>query len=202
MGGVSQTHTLPLVGGFQAHNLCAALGLVQASLPDRKPEELLSLLPKLSAPRGRLQFIEGHKKHAGVYVDYAHTPDALEHILKSLRPHVEKRLILVFGCGGDRDKAKRPIMGRLAHTLADVAIITDDNPRNENAEIIRREIAAACPGAEIIGDRAEAIAHAVTMAEEGDIVVIAGKGHEPGQIVAGVIHPFDDAEVARDAMDT
>lgn len=200
MLGVRRSLTLNLVGGFQAHNVCAALGLVHASLPEVKIEDLLALLPRLTAPRGRLQFVEGHKKGAGVYVDYAHTPDALEHILKALRAHTEKRLIVVFGCGGDRDKSKRPVMGRLAAELADVAIVTDDNPRSENADTIRREILAASPGALNIGDRAEAIKQAVDMAEKGDIVIIAGKGHEQGQLVGGIAHPFDDVEVTKHAM--
>lgn len=192
--------SLNIVGAFQAHNICAALGLVFASLPDAPVEDVMEALPGLTAPRGRLQAIEGHPKGAGLYVDYAHTPDALEHILNALRPHTQKRLIVVFGCGGDRDKGKRPLMGKIAEQAADMVIVTDDNPRSEDPGQIRREILAACPKAVEVADRAQAIRYVVSVAQEGDIVVIAGKGHEQGQIVGDERLPFDDADVIKNAL--
>ena len=135
-------------------------------------------------------------------VDYAHTPDALEVALHALRPICAGRLILVFGCGGDRDSGKRPEMGAIAEKLADRVIVTDDNPRSENAELIRRAIRAACPKSEEFGDRAAAIRHAIDMIGPGDVVLLAGKGHERGQIIGGTTLPFDDAEVARAVLAT
>jgi UDP-N-acetylmuramoyl-L-alanyl-D-glutamate--2,6-diaminopimelate ligase len=135
---------------------------------------------------------------AGVYVDFAHTPDALETVLRAVRPHTENRLITVFGCGGDRDKGKRPEMGKIAATLSDVAIVTDDNPRTEDASIIRAEVKAACPDALEIGDRREAIRRAIELAKSGDIIVVAGKGHESGQIIGDRVIPFDDRIVVRE----
>ena len=201
MAGIKQTQNIALVGAFQTYNLCAALGLVYASMPEISVEKLLNIMPKMSAPRGRLEVVSGHPKRAGVYVDYAHTPDALKHILHAMRAHTSGKLIVVFGCGGDRDKSKRPVMGRIACEYADHVIVTDDNPRSEDPEQIRREIIAACPGAEDIGNRAYAIHKAVQMADEGDIVVIAGKGHERGQMVKGNILPFDDVAITREAID-
>jgi UDP-N-acetylmuramoyl-L-alanyl-D-glutamate--2,6-diaminopimelate ligase len=133
---------------------------------------------------------------APVYVDYAHTPDRLEKVLEALRPHTAGKLHVVFGCGGDRDKGKRPLMGAIAVKLADDVIVTDDNPRTEDAAAIRREILAAAPGAREIGDRAEAIRAAVATLNAGDVLVIAGKGHETGQYIKGEVHPFSDREQA------
>jgi UDP-N-acetylmuramoyl-L-alanyl-D-glutamate--2,6-diaminopimelate ligase len=140
-----------------------------------------------------------HANGAGIYVDYAHTPDALEHVLTALRPHTRQKLKVVFGCGGDRDQGKRPEMGEIAARLADEVIVTDDNPRFEDAAPIRAQILAACPGATEIGDRKEAIFTAVAGLIEGDLLVLAGKGHEQGQIVGNDVLPFDDAEIARKA---
>jgi UDP-N-acetylmuramoyl-L-alanyl-D-glutamate--2,6-diaminopimelate ligase len=134
---------------------------------------------------------------ATVYVDYAHTPDALENVLSALRPHAVNRLAVVFGCGGDRDAGKRPTMGAIAKRLADTAVVTDDNPRSEDPAAIRAAVLAGCPDAREIGDRAAAIRAAIEDLGPGDILVVAGKGHERGQTIAGVVHPFDDAEVAR-----
>lgn len=201
MFGVTHSATLQLAGDFQTYNLCAALGLVYASMDNAPVEKLLALMSSMSAPRGRLQAVTGHAKGAGVFIDYAHTPGALSHILHALRSHTRNKLIVVFGCGGDRDKSKRPIMGRIAHELADHVIITDDNPRSEDPEQIRREILAAAPGAEDIGNRAYAIHKAVLMAGEGDIVVIAGKGHERGQIIGSNVIPFDDLAITQEAVD-
>jgi UDP-N-acetylmuramoyl-L-alanyl-D-glutamate--2,6-diaminopimelate ligase len=134
------------------------------------------------------------------FVDYAHTPDGLETVLTALRPHARGRLIVVFGAGGDRDKGKRPIMGEIASRLADVAIVTDDNPRSEPPAAIRAAILAAAPGALEIGDRREAIRRAAAMLGEGDVLVVAGKGHESGQEIAGVRHPFDDVRETAAAL--
>jgi UDP-N-acetylmuramoyl-L-alanyl-D-glutamate--2,6-diaminopimelate ligase len=135
---------------------------------------------------------------APVYVDYAHTPDAVEAAIAALRPHVDGRLITVLGAGGDRDEGKRPEMGAVAARLSDVVIVTDDNPRSENPTTIRRAVLEGAPGAQEIGDRREAIAAAVAMAKAGDIVLVAGKGHEQGQIIGDRVLPFDDVTVARE----
>jgi UDP-N-acetylmuramoyl-L-alanyl-D-glutamate--2,6-diaminopimelate ligase len=135
------------------------------------------------------------------YVDYAHTPDGLETVLTALRPHVRGKLIVVFGAGGDRDRGKRPIMGEIAARLADVAIVTDDNPRSEAPAAIRAEILAGAKGAKEIGDRREAIRAGAALLTDGDILVVAGKGHEQGQIVAGVTHPFDDVAETHAALE-
>jgi UDP-N-acetylmuramoyl-L-alanyl-D-glutamate--2,6-diaminopimelate ligase len=133
-------------------------------------------------------------------VDYAHTPDGLETVLRALRPHVRGKLIVVFGAGGDRDRTKRPLMGRIAAELADVAIVTDDNPRGEVPAAIRAEILAAAAGAREVGDRREAIRTGAALMDEGDILVVAGKGHEQGQIVGDVVHPFDDVAETASAL--
>ena len=159
----------------------------------------LQALQSLEGAPGRLERI-GEIRGAAVFVDYAHKPDALEKALAALRPYVHGRLILVFGCGGDRDAGKRPIMGEIAIRLADVAIVTDDNPRSENAAAIRAQILAAAPSALEIGDRAEAIRAGVGMLKDGDALLIAGKGHEIGQIVGDTVLPFSDADEARAAL--
>lgn len=190
---------LPLAGAFQASNALVAAGLCVAA--GEKPERVLAALETLTGAQGRLQRVrpaEGAGRGGEVYVDYAHTPDGLETVLTALRPHASGRLIVVFGAGGDRDKGKRPLMGAIAGRLADVAIVTDDNPRSEDPAVIRAEVLKGCPSAQQIGDRRLAIEQAISMMGDGDVVVVAGKGHEQGQIVAGVTHPFDDVtEVAR-----
>lgn len=191
--------TLPLVGEFQVMNMLCAVGLVLARC-EKRLQEILDILPRLEGVPGRLEFVPGHAKGAGVYVDYAHTPDALETVLKALRPHTSKMLVCVFGCGGNRDKAKRPVMGRIAAKLADIAIVTDDNPRNENAAQIRAEILQGAPHATEIADRAEAIRAAINFCKSGDILVIAGKGHEQGQIIGDRVEPFDDVTQAHLTM--
>lgn len=191
--------TLPLVGEFQAMNMLCAAGLVLARC-EKRLQEVLDILPKLEGVPGRLEFVSGHPKGAGVYVDYAHTPDALENVLNSLRPHTKKMLVCVFGCGGNRDKAKRPVMGRIAAKLSDIAIVTDDNPRNENAAQIRADILEGAPHATEIADRAAAIRAAIKFCKSGDILVIAGKGHEQGQIIGDRVEPFDDVTQAHLAM--
>jgi UDP-N-acetylmuramoyl-L-alanyl-D-glutamate--2,6-diaminopimelate ligase len=193
--GASHRIDLPLAGAFQASNILAALGLVIGD--GAKLEDALATLPHLEGVPGRLQRVATLPNGATVYVDYAHTPDALETVLQALRPHVAGRLVAVFGAGGDRDAGKRPLMGAAVQRLADVAIVTDDNPRSEKPETIRAAILAACPKGREIGDREAAIRTAIQELAAGDILVIAGKGHETGQTIAGVVHPFDDAEVAR-----
>ena len=190
---------LPLAGTFQAMNALCALGLIIASGEDC--EQAVSALTELKGAPGRLEYIGERKNGASVYVDYAHTPDALETILTALRPHTEKKLHVVFGCGGDRDPGKRPQMGAVCQRLADVVYITDDNPRNEDPLLIRSAILPDCPKGKVIGNRALAIKTAVNGLESGDILVIAGKGHETGQLIKGVMHPFDDREEARKAID-
>lgn len=190
---------LPLVGDFQVRNALTALALVVAS--GFEADQIIPYLESLRKIEGRLQMIEGHKDGAGVYVDYAHKPAALETILKTLRPHTQGRLICVFGCGGDRDPGKRPMMGKIAHDMADVVIVTDDNPRSEDPASIRKQILAEAPNAVEIGDRRHAIAQAINMARAGDVVVIAGKGHETGQIIGERVEPFDDAQEAKNAIE-
>jgi UDP-N-acetylmuramoyl-L-alanyl-D-glutamate--2,6-diaminopimelate ligase len=196
--GVRHDVLLPLAGAFQASNVLAALGLVIAS--GAAPDAALATLPKLAGVPGRLQHVATLPNGAAVYVDFAHTPDALETVLTALRPHVVGRLVAVFGAGGDRDAGKRPLMGAAVARLADVAIVADDNPRSEKPETIRAAILGACPGGREIGDRAAAIRAAIAELATGDVLVIAGKGHETGQTIAGIVHPFDDAEVARTAV--
>ena len=188
---------LPLAGAFQASNALVAAGLCIAA--GETPERVLAGLEKITGAQGRLQRIPGSTR-GEVYVDYAHTPDGLETVLKALRPHATGRLIVVFGAGGDRDKGKRPLMGEIAGRLADVAIVTDDNPRSEDPAAIRRAVREGCPAAQEIGDRRAAIQQAIAMMGDGDVVVIAGKGHEQGQIIGGTTHPFDDATVAAEAL--
>ena len=199
INGREQTVRLPLAGTFQAMNALCALGLVIAAGEDA--EQAAAALSELKGAPGRLEFVGERRNGASVYVDYAHTPDALETVLKALRPHTEKRLHVVFGCGGDRDPGKRPQMGAVCNDLADVVYVTDDNPRSEDPVLIRSAILPACPKGIDIGSRALAIRTAVAGLEEGDILVIAGKGHETGQLIKGVMHPFDDREEARKAID-
>jgi len=188
---------LPLAGLFQASNALVAAGLAIA-LGD-PADAVFAALERLEGAPGRMQRVARTKTGASVYVDYAHTPDALETVLSALRPHVAGRLIVVFGCGGDRDRGKRPLMGAVAETRADLVIVTDDNPRSEDAAAIRKAVLAGAPSAREIGDRAEAIREGVAMLEDGDALVIAGKGHEEGQIVGTDVRPFSDAEEAAKA---
>jgi UDP-N-acetylmuramoyl-L-alanyl-D-glutamate--2,6-diaminopimelate ligase len=185
---------LPLVGSFQASNALVAAALA-IGLGD-SAEPVFSTLQLLRGAPGRLEKVAFARSGAPIYVDYAHTPDALQTVLKALRPHVQNRLRLVFGCGGDRDKAKRPLMGAIAARFADSAIVTDDNPRSENPAEIRAAILASCPRAREIGDRAEAIRAGIAALNSGDVLVIAGKGHESGQIVGSETRPFLDADEA------
>jgi UDP-N-acetylmuramoyl-L-alanyl-D-glutamate--2,6-diaminopimelate ligase len=187
---------LPLAGAYQASNALVAAGLCIAAGEDAG--EVMAALEHIKGAPGRLQRIGAGPRGGEAYVDYAHTPDGLETVLKALRPHAKGRLMVVFGAGGDRDRSKRPLMGKAAADLADLVIVTDDNPRGEEPAMIRTAILAAAPGALEISDRREAINTAVAGLRDGDILVVAGKGHERGQIVGGVTHPFDDiAEVAQ-----
>jgi UDP-N-acetylmuramoyl-L-alanyl-D-glutamate--2,6-diaminopimelate ligase len=188
---------LPLIGAFQASNALAALALCEATGAPLAP--LLEGLARLSGAPGRLEKV-GAVDGAAVLVDYAHKPAALATILDILKPYAPRRLVCVFGCGGDRDAGKRPMMGRIAVERADVTIVTDDNPRTERPDEIRRAILAAAPGAREIGDRALAIQEAVALLGRGDVLVVAGKGHEEGQIVGKDVLPFSDHDVARRAI--
>jgi len=194
--------SLLLAGTFQAANVLAALGLVLATGAQTPGtlDHALDVLGGLEGVPGRLESVGRTPRGAEVYVDYAHTPDALQTVLQALRPHTAGRLHVVVGCGGDRDPGKRPMMGEIAARLADAVIVTDDNPRSEDPAAIRRAILAAAPQAEEIGDRGEAIARAVATLSAGDVLVIAGKGHESGQIVGDRVLPFDDRDVARRAI--
>ncbi len=196
--GQREQAALPLAGTFQAYNVLAALGLAIATGADR--EAAVAALATLEGVAGRMERIGRTPSGGEIYVDYAHTPDALATALKALRPHAQGRLWVVFGCGGDRDRGKRPQMGAIATELADRAIVTDDNPRSEDPATIRAEILAAAPGGREIGDRRQAIDTAIAELAEGDVLVIAGKGHEPGQIVGDRVLPFDDREVAHAAL--
>ena len=195
--GKKYAFSLPLYGSFQVSNILAALGLLAGCEGDTA--KAISTIPTLQGVPGRLEKIAVHPSGAAIFVDYAHTPAALANILHTLRPHTQNRLLVVFGCGGDRDKGKRPQMGRIAAQLADIVVVTDDNPRSEDAAVIRAEVVAASPGAHNIGDRRKAIHFAVQQLRAGDVLVIAGKGHEKTQIIGSEVLPFDDAMVAKEA---
>ena len=187
---------LPLIGAYQAANALVAAGLVIATGGD--VAQTLSHLGRVTPVRGRLERAAITRAGAPVYVDYAHTPDAIEAAAAALRPHAKGRLIIVFGAGGDRDQGKRPEMGRVAAASCDVVIVTDDNPRGEDPAAIRRDVMAGAPGAIEIAGRREAIAEAIRIATGDDVVLLAGKGHEQGQIVGDRVLPFDDVTVARE----
>ncbi len=183
---------LPLAGAFQASNALVAAGLcIAAGEPTQK---VLEALEHIEGAPGRLQRVGTGRKGGEAYVDYAHTPDGLRTVLLALRPHATGRLIVVFGAGGDRDRGKRPIMGKIAAELADIAIVTDDNPRSEDPAAIRAEVRAGASGLRDIGDRREAIRTGAAMLRDGDVLLVAGKGHEQTQTVGAMIHHFDDVE--------
>jgi UDP-N-acetylmuramyl-tripeptide synthetase/UDP-N-acetylmuramoyl-tripeptide--D-alanyl-D-alanine ligase len=190
--------TVPLAGDFQLSNALVAAGLAIATgVP---AGEAIAALEHLEGASGRLELVASTDKGAPAYVDYAHKPEALEQVLQSVRPFTTRRIVVVFGCGGDRDRGKRPIMGEIASRLADTVIVTDDNPRSEDPASIRAEILAAASGATEIGDRGRAIDYAVSMLEEGDTLVVAGKGHEQGQTVGDKVLHFSDHEEIRRAI--
>ena len=188
---------LPLVGAFQVENAALAAGLVIAT--GGEPARVFAALETLRGAKGRLE-LAGTFNDAPIFIDYAHKPDALKKALEALRPYARGRLIVIFGAGGDRDAGKRPIMGRIAHELADLVVVTDDNPRSENPETIRAAILATVPGAIEIGDRGEAIRTTVAELNAGDVLLIAGKGHETGQIVGDRVLPFSDHDAVAAAL--
>lgn len=195
--GVTHDVLLPLIGAFQVENALVAAGLVIAT--GGAPADVFRALEGLKGVPGRLEAV-GRARGALCVVDYAHKPEALAHALDALRPFTRGKLVCVFGCGGDRDPGKRPIMGRIAAEKADLVIVTDDNPRSEEPASIRAAILAEAPGAREIGDRAQAIREAVRGVREGDVLLVAGKGHETGQIVGDRILPFSDHEAVSAAI--
>jgi UDP-N-acetylmuramoyl-L-alanyl-D-glutamate--2,6-diaminopimelate ligase len=202
-GRASQAR-LALIGGFQAENVLLAAGLVIAAGAD--PADVFDTLPHLTTVRGRMELAATRESGAAVFVDYAHTPDAVETALKAMRPHVMGRIVVIVGAGGDRDTAKRPLMGAAAAQNADSVIVTDDNPRSEDPASIRAAVmagAVTAGGSDSItevGDRAEAILRGIDMLSAGDALLIAGKGHEAGQVVGDTVLPFDDVEQASVAV--
>ncbi len=197
-GGRTQAVRMDVFGAFQMANAAAALGLAIAT--GARFEHAAAGLDALVAPRGRMERAHVASDGASAFVDYAHTPDALANALDALRAHGFEKITALFGCGGDRDRAKRPLMAQIAAARADQVIVTDDNPRTEEAAAIRREVLRGAPDAEDIGDRADAIRTAVRRLAAGEALLVAGKGHETGQIVGDEIRPFDDLEVTLDAM--
>ena len=192
--GKNYTVDLPLAGAFQLSNALVAAALAIGL--GETPAKVFAALERLKGAPGRMELVAYAKSGAPIYVDYAHTPDAMETVLRALRPHVKGRLSIVFGCGGDRDRGKRPLMGEAACKLADIAIVTDDNPRSEDPSAIRKEILAGCPTAREIGGRKEAIRAGIEMLEADDALILAGKGHEEGQIIGDKILPFSDRSEA------
>lgn len=190
---------IPLFGTFQIENVMAVISLMLCS--DESVDKVVEAVSRLERVPGRMELVGYHPGfHAPVFVDYAHKPIALKYVLQAIRAHAAGRLIVVFGCGGDRDKEKRPMMGEIADQLADLVYITDDNPRTENPAAIRKQILKGCPQAFEIPDRKEAITHAIKNLRKGDACIIAGKGHESGQIVGHRILPFQDSEVVLDVL--
>ena len=196
--GTTHTVRLPLVGGFQVENALVAAG--QAIASGGEPSAVFAALERLEGAKGRLELV-GRRDGAPIFVDYAHKPDALAKAIEALRPYVKRRLVVVFGAGGDRDHGKRPLMGAIAAEKADRVIVTDDNPRSEEPEKIRAAILAAAPAAAEIGDRREAIRRAIGELAAGDVLLIAGKGHETGQIVGKQVLPFSDHEAVAAALE-
>ncbi|WP_289152503.1 UDP-N-acetylmuramoyl-L-alanyl-D-glutamate--2,6-diaminopimelate ligase [uncultured Salipiger sp.] len=196
--GVVEQLRLNLIGGFQGQNALLAAGLVIAC--GAEAEDVFRALPKLDTVRGRMQLAATRDSGAAVYVDFAHTPDAVSTAIKALRPHVMGRLVAIIGAGGDRDAGKRPLMGAAATEHADVVIVTDDNPRSEDPAAIRLQVLGGAPEAIEVGDRAEAILRGVDLLQPGDALLVCGKGHETGQIVGDTVYPFDDVEQASVAV--
>jgi len=196
--GKTYQKRLELIGGFQADNVMLAAALVIAC--GAEPSEVFDTIPHLSTVRGRMQLAATRDNSAAVFVDYAHTPDAVATALAAMRPHVMGRLVAIVGAGGDRDRAKRPLMGEAAAKNADLVFVTDDNPRSEDPASIRAAVMAGCPQATEVGDRAEAILRGIDILEPGDALLIAGKGHETGQTIGDDVLPFDDVEQASVAV--
>jgi UDP-N-acetylmuramoyl-L-alanyl-D-glutamate--2,6-diaminopimelate ligase len=195
--GIAHRVRLPLVGAFQVENALVAAGMTIAT--GSNPAAVFAALEGLEGAKGRLELI-GQRNGAPIFVDYAHKPDALAKALDALRPYAKRKLVVVFGAGGDRDSGKRPLMGAIAAERADSVIVTDDNPRSENPAAIRAAILAAAVGATEIGDRGEAIRRAVAALQPGDVLLVAGKGHESGQIVGDRVLPFSDHEAVAAAL--
>lgn len=206
--GEGQSHAIhfPFIGQFQVENVLCALSIALACVePDQRPElmtRICEFLSELLPVPGRLEFVPGHPDNIGVYIDYAHTPDALERVLQDARPHCQGKLWCVFGAGGDRDKGKRPLMGDAVAKWADIGIVTDDNPRSEDPAMIRKYVMGSHKSLKEIGNRRDAIVAALTGAEAGDIVIIAGKGHETGQTANGLCTAFSDKEEAEKVIQT
>ncbi|MEM6479657.1 MAG: UDP-N-acetylmuramoyl-L-alanyl-D-glutamate--2,6-diaminopimelate ligase, partial [Pseudomonadota bacterium] len=198
LGGASFTARLPLIGGFQAENVLVAAALVIAAGASMR--DVFQAMPALKTVRGRMEHAATRANGATIFVDYAHTPDAVSTALKAVRPHVLGRLLAIVGAGGDRDPTKRAAMGRAAAQNADIVFVTDDNPRSEDPALIRRAVLEGCSEATEVGDRAEAILRAVDALGAGDTLLILGKGHETGQIVGDAVLPFDDVEQASIAV--
>ena len=196
-GGKEFAVRLPLAGEFQIENALVAAGLAIAT--GGEPAAVFAALAQLNGAKGRLELV-GEQRGAPIFVDYAHKPDALAKALEALRPYAAGRLLVVFGAGGDRDRGKRPLMGAVAAAKADRVVVTDDNPRGEDAAAIRAAIVAAAPGAMEIGDRRQAIRTAIAELRCGDVLLIAGKGHETGQIIGDRILPFSDHEAVAAAL--
>jgi len=185
---------LNLIGGFQASNILLAAGLAIAT--GSLPADVFAVIPLIKTVKGRMQLVATLSNGASVYVDFAHTPDAIETAIKSIRPHILGRVSIVFGAGGNRDKEKRKMMGMVAHKWADSVYLTDDNPRDEDPATIRSMIRLGAPNAIEIPDRAEAILIAISNLQAGDVLLISGKGHETGQVIGDTVFPFDDVEQA------
>ncbi len=196
--GKVRQERLNLIGGFQAENVLVAAGLVIAC--GGEPDDVFDMLPALGTVRGRMELAATRQNGAAIFVDYAHTPDAVSTACKALRPHVMGRLIAIVGAGGDRDPGKRPLMGQAAAENADVVFVTDDNPRSEDPATIRDAVLAGAPEAMEVADRAEAILRGVDALGPGDALLICGKGHETGQVVGETVYPFDDVEQASVAV--
>lgn len=190
--GQNTSLNIPLAGEFQAMNVLCAMGL--AAELTGLPSEVIKHVEKIKGAKGRLELVGQKTNGAAIYIDYAHTPDALENVIKALRPHTKGNLNVLFGCGGNRDSGKRPIMGKIANDLADIVYVTDDNPRFEDPAPIREQILVACPKGINIADRALAIKRAINDLKSDDILILAGKGHETGQYVQGNVLPFSDHE--------
>jgi UDP-N-acetylmuramoyl-L-alanyl-D-glutamate--2,6-diaminopimelate ligase len=188
---------LPLVGEFQIENALVSAGLAIGTGSD--PDQVFEALEHLEGAKGRLERV-GERNGAPIFVDYAHKPDALAKALQALRPYAKRKLVVVFGAGGDRDAGKRPLMGAIAAENADGVIVTDDNPRSENPDAIRAAILGAAKGAKEVGDRAEAIRTAIAGLQPGDALLIAGKGHETGQIIGDRTLPFSDHDAVAAAL--
>ncbi len=196
--GKDYTVNVPLVGGFQIENALLAVGLTTAT--GIRPQDALASLENLTGVSGRMEYMGTSSSGGAVYVDFAHTPAGLETVLTAARAHKPSKLSVVFGCGGNRDSGKRPIMGEIAARLADSVIITDDNPRHEDASGIREEIKLACPNAIVIGERRCAIEEAIKALQDGDMLIIAGKGHENGQIVGDDVLPHSDLDTVSELL--